>query len=1015
MERQDTLTPETVEQLIISLYQPNPPEVIASTQAALARIQSLPQAWELSKELLSRPDEKVQFFGVLTIIVKLNTQNKPIADDQAIELLFCLTGWYVDLVSKDGSRLVTRKLVSALSTFFIRHHAQWPRFLDHIGICLASNQPCRPDAMDPNINMSSILERLGQRQTQALLWLAAHIVEDVTRLDPNSVMNASTYKAVIDNTESFMIIMANCFQTKGIPAPILEDAIKCLQSWIIFSQKAPTHENDVISSLKPLLGNVIEFLAVDAVYDASAELLIETLSNNPSLFTPENYKVFEMLFKSPWAAGFYQRIEDGDFGFDTIQFAQLLLAFAETQMPFLLQSCHAESSELLSHLCGILLAQGYPAVDDRIFVPVVEFWSSFAETVPDYLPADSSQEQPWKGAAFSLLLKACSNAWQKITYPPGTEVSDWDSNDRAGFADSRKDVVDLLQSVYALVGPQLLGTFAETVIGSLKGCEWLRLEAAVYCLGGLADCCQDDDRCDGFLATVFHSELFVMLRNARNSVPARTQQTCLQLIELYTEYFERNPVLLPPALELLFSTLGDKAMAPAASRSILRLCSSCRVHLYTEIEAFLAEYARVIGRQQLDCATSERTIGALASVAQAIPNPKEQYAKYGRILEFIEVELQRCQRLANTQQGNDAELSQLVCSDTLPEENVSLHMALKVLRCLTGMGKGVQAPAENTIDLDHEKQSGASQDVVLPEIQRRIVNLIVALQKMFPTSNEITEQICNVLRTGFSETEPGPFVLPPSEVAQYLTSHSFSTPRVGLFISTACSFISSVREKDDVHSIFSAVLGWVIGLLRQFPYSHGSGITAAGAAQIDISAEPEVAQNAIEISSRMLTKDPSVILHIQPAEMAEFFFLFALQALDGNEPLPKAASAEFWATFVSVRSGDENFQNALTNAMNTLGPLLCQSLARNIGGNASRSELDKLSEPLKKLINRYPKAKEWLEVGLNHPSFPSTKVSQAEKGLFVKKVVSLRGARATNQIVRDFWLAARGSNFSYAA
>lgn len=61
-------------QLIISLYQPNTPEGIASTQAALARIQSLPQAWPLSKQLLSRPDEKVQFFGVLTIIIKLNTE-----------------------------------------------------------------------------------------------------------------------------------------------------------------------------------------------------------------------------------------------------------------------------------------------------------------------------------------------------------------------------------------------------------------------------------------------------------------------------------------------------------------------------------------------------------------------------------------------------------------------------------------------------------------------------------------------------------------------------------------------------------------------------------------------------------------------------------------------------------------------------------------------------------------------------------------------------------------------------
>lgn len=73
--------------------------------------------------------------------------------------------------------------------------------------------------------------------------------------------------------------------------------------------------------------------------------------------------------------------------------------------------------------------------------------------------------------------------------------------------------------------------------------------------------------------------------------------------------------------------------------------------------------------------------------------------------------------------------------------------------------------------------------------------------------------------------------------------------------------------------------------------------------------------------------------------------------------------------------------------METLGPLLAQSLARNIGGHASRSELDRLSEPIKKLINRYPMARQWLGAGLSHGSFPSDKVTAEQKSLFVKKLV----------------------------
>lgn len=80
-------------------------------------------------------------------------------------------------------------------------------------------------------------------------------------------------------------------------------------------------------------------------------------------------------------------------------------------------------------------------------------------------------------------------------------------------------------------------------------------------------------------------------------------------------------------------------------------------------------------------------------------------------------------------------------------------------------------------------------------------------------------------------------------------------------------------------------------------------------------------------------------------------------------------------------------KNACEMAMNTLGPLLCQTLMRNIGGIASRSELDRLCEPLKRLVVRYSSAKNWLEAGLNEEFFPSAKVSTEEKSLFVKKLI----------------------------
>lgn len=61
-------------QMIISLYEPNTPEVISQTQANLSLLQNSAQAWPLAHYLLGRPSDKVRFFGALTIIIKLNKE-----------------------------------------------------------------------------------------------------------------------------------------------------------------------------------------------------------------------------------------------------------------------------------------------------------------------------------------------------------------------------------------------------------------------------------------------------------------------------------------------------------------------------------------------------------------------------------------------------------------------------------------------------------------------------------------------------------------------------------------------------------------------------------------------------------------------------------------------------------------------------------------------------------------------------------------------------------------------------
>jgi hypothetical protein len=76
----------------------------------------------------------------------------------------------------------------------------------------------------------------------------------------------------------------------------------------------------------------------------------------------------------------------------------------------------------------------------------------------------------------------------------------------------------------------------------------------------------------------------------------------------------------------------------------------------------------------------------------------------------------------------------------------------------------------------------------------------------------------------------------------------------------------------------------------------------------------------------------------------------------------------------------------INNAMEQLGPLLAQALIYNISGHAQRSELDRLCDPIKKLIVRHVHAKKWLKGALLMDDFPSAKVTSKDKIVFLQKI-----------------------------
>ncbi|KAK9799081.1 putative Armadillo-type protein [Seiridium cardinale] len=993
---------DDVELLVNRLYEQNSTSTVSQIQEVLQKLQKSPEGWQIAEGLLARHSDNVRFFGALTFIVKLNTE--ALNDDDARSALQKLMDWLLKCLENGAGAIVIRKLCSALVTHFIHFSHVWPSCLRHISACLQIGQS---DSTGNTGLVKDFAQGLVTQKSVAAIWFATALAEEAEKIDAKSTKYISLHERMLGNAADLASLLAPSLHGQS-DLQSQKESIRCYQAWLLYAQRIPNE--DLTSKLRPLLQPTIKCLVNDELYEAAIELLTDTLGNWQTFFKQGDYNLLYSLFDSSWSQKKYENLLKGDFDFDSVQFGLMMVAFGDAQITELMDGSNQGSQRFLAALVGLLTADGYPVAEDKIFVPALEFWSQFVENMVDDMYSAPQESVNWNAPPLSYMTQIVSHCWKKIQYPTLSVYNSWDSTERVGFGDARKDVSDLLQSIFTISGQPLISLFVDLTLQGVSTAAWAELEAAAFCLGSLSDCVSDSISCDEILSKVFGSQLFDLLRQGHSVVPVRARQTCLSLIERYSDYFARHAEYLPAALNLLFSAVGDLPLAGPSSKSIYRLCSSCRSVLTSEVDAFLGQYESLRSSQALDSLAEERIVGAIASIIQALPDDQTRVHAFKRLLLMLGTDVEKSLQLNSY--NADLDPSDPVVSRAydiaqrptapVPSAEVALQLAIRALRCLLGSAKGLQSPSESFVDLEAEQN--AAQTSPLPELvqlQQDVIGILARVKDTFSANTEILDVTCSILKAGFSETDPGPFVFPPQAIIELITSSWHH--RVASAISTACIFVTSLSNgtnKSQIPQTIERLLPWVAGILYQLQ---------------DPENDPELAQYGIEFVQKTMTKAPGVFLQLQPTSSLEYLFMFAIKVLSGNEPLPKAAAAEFWTSFITLKASDQDTQSAINNAIGHLGPVVSHTLIQNIGGKASRSELDKLSDPLKKLVVQHAYAKQWLEAALSDVSFPSDKVSPNDKALFLKKVMSLRGSRATNQVVREFWLACRGSDFAYAS
>ncbi|CAK7263687.1 member of the karyopherin-beta [Sporothrix epigloea] len=989
---------EEVESLIVTLYDPRTPHAtIVAVQDVLQRLQRSTEGWRLAQTLLDRPvnntaSDQIRFFGALTIIVKLNTENNPLSDDDASELLRNLLRWLALSATDQVAILSTQKLCQALSTFYIQFPTLWPNCVKSLLLCLRTGQNVAPTDIENAPQITDILPGMDWRLVHVALNFSNTVVTDVGKTDMRIPKFSAVHKQLLENASDVAeLIHAGLVSASESNVRLRRQSISSLQSWILYAQRLPAGGSALVGPLRNLVNPVIACLQDDELYESSVELLIDILSNYSNFFSAEHYFSISNIFESAWGAERLQMLLGGDFDFEPLQYGLLLLAFGDARVETLMQSPDERSRKILGSLSALLTAKGHPVGEDLVFVPALEFWATYVETMLDTMYSSDGQYEPWVDAALGLVRETVGHCWNKIQYPPMQTFMTWDSSDRAGFTDARKDVGDLLQTVFTVDGRHLLTVLTELVERSISARAWAQVEASMFCLTSLSDCVSENNDHDELLGRIFSASFFELLASSEHNLPVRLRQTALSLIERYSEYFVRQPAHLATVLGVLFEAVATPTLCQAASKSIATLCSSCRLQLVSQISTFLEQYGLLRNNPQVDSIAEERVVHAIAAIIQTIPDESARLNLSELLLSSIMTEMPACLALDENSGSLDKRSPLIVKAITQCEKQahddqsaptimeVKLQASLISLRCILGMARGLQSTNETAVDLDGDDaavntptamESGAK----LRGLQAEILRTLTSTQKTFPNSSEIVDVICSIFKAGFSETESNLLVFPPEMVTEMFLQQSAQTPYIGVIVSTAHSFTSSLAKhpsREVVARSLGALLPWIIGMLQMLP---------------EPNADTDLTQRGIEFIDSILAKNLATLLRVEPSAQLEFFFMFTLKVLDGREPLPKAAACDFWTTFLALRPEDPSLKAMVANAMEHLGPLLAQVLVSNIGGNASRSELDKLCEPLKKLVVQHARSSGWLEQALMSPSFPSDLVSASDKTLFLKKV-----------------------------
>ena len=573
------------------------------------------------------------------------------------------------------------------------------------------------------------------------------------------------------------------------------------QTWVMYAQRGWVDKGSDLQTLRPLIPLAMMALQNEQMCEAGAELFTDILNQFPAFLTDNDSRTLSVFLSSDNARNSILRLTQGEFDQEATSLAKLLLAYGEAFVQDLAQDPdNVHLGKVLNQLLGLLQRDEYADFEDEFYSQVLEFWTTYTDFIIDSLFGCENDRPPWMNTAQQRIEGVIGVCLVKIQMPSPEVAVTWDADVKANFKNFRKDVQDLLQSSYALLGLNVFGKFAELALQFLGNRAWLPFEASLFCLNGLADSVAEDDSADGILSKLFNSSMFADMASPIEDIPPKTRQTAVTLVSNYTDFFERNNTYLPGMLNFLFLSLKSPALAHASAKAIFCACSLCRVTLRSELSTFLQQYETILTWESTDASTKQKLVGAIGAIIGASPRDEDKVAPLEQLIQSIEVDVDKCIRAFKTR---DTERYQ--------------EYGINALKSLVSLGKSLQAPDDVVIDLELETRvSPFWKEGPGAFLQQRVIKILETITALMKTNSDAIEEACQTLRIGRKEVTGGLFVFPLEVSIRFILACGLDTARLDYVLDTAAICLSRrTREAESaLYNAANAILHHVLGLIN---------------------------------------------------------------------------------------------------------------------------------------------------------------------------------------------------------